>query len=279
MILLHAAEVFAQSPEPDYGNIVFATVGDKNLALDIYLPDGVENPPLLVWVHGGAWRSGSRLEVPPVFVDGGFAVASVDYRLSVETQFPAQVHDIKAAIRFLRANGDKYGFSTNHMAISGSSAGAHLATLVGVTNSHAELEGTVGNYLDMSSDVQAIVSYFGASNLTSILGQSTPHGLGVRKPALDLFIGGQPDVVTDVARLASPVFHVDAGDPPLLLLHGDQDPQMPINQSHELVGIYKQYGLDVRFDVVHGAAHGGPDFYEGEHLENALGFLERTIGK
>jgi acetyl esterase/lipase len=279
MILLHAAEAFAQSPEPDYGNIVFATVGDKSLALDIYLPDGVENPPLLVWVHGGAWRSGSRVEVPPVFVGGGFAVTSVDYRLSPEAQFPAQIHDIKAAIRFLRANGDKYGFSTDQIAISGSSAGAHLAALVGVTNGHSELEGTVGEYQDASSDVQAIVSYFGASNLMSILGQSTPHGLSVRKPALDLFIGGQPDVVTDVARLASPVFHVDAGDPPLLLLHGDQDPQMPINQSHELEGIYKQYGLDVSFDVVHGAAHGGPAFYDGEHLENALVFLERTIGK
>lgn len=278
MVFLHAGEVFAQS-EPDYGNIVFATVGDKNLALDIYLPDGVENPPLLVWVHGGAWRSGSRLEVPLVFVGGGFAVASVDYRLSPEAQFPAQIHDIKAAIRFLRAKSDKYGFSTDQIAISGSSAGAHLAALVGVTNGHSELEGTVGEYQDASSDVQAIVSYFGASNLTSILGQSTPHGLSVRKPALDLFIGGQPDVVTDVARLASPVFHVDAGDPPLLLFHGDQDPQMPINQSHELEGIYKQYGLDVSFDVVHGAAHGGPAFYEGEHLENALGFLERTIGK
>ncbi|MEQ9564595.1 MAG: prolyl oligopeptidase family serine peptidase, partial [Pseudomonadales bacterium] len=85
------------------------------------------------------------------------------------------------------------------------------------------------------------------------------------------------DAVPDIAKLASPVFHVDAGDPPLLLLHGDQDPQMPINQSHELEGIYQRHGLDVSLDVVHGAAHGGPDFYEGNHLINALDFLERTI--
>lgn len=277
MVFFHANQVLAQQQEPDYRDVVFATVGDKTLALDIYLPNASENPPLLVWVHGGAWRSGSKTDVPSVFVEHGFATASVDYRLSPEARFPAQVHDIKAAIRFLRARGEEYGFRTDRIAIAGSSAGAHLAALVGVTNGHAELEGTVGNNLDESSDVQAILSYFGASNLTTILNQSTPHGLSVRKPALDLFLGGQPDAVPDVAKLASPVFHVDTGDPPLLLLHGDQDPQMPINQSHELEGIYRQHGLDASLDVVHGAAHGGPAFYQDNHLINALDFLERTI--
>ena len=277
MIFIFANKAFAQT-EPDDKDVVFATIGEKRLALDIYLPEGVEKPTLLVWVHGGAWRSGDKADVPSVFVGNGFAVVSVDYRLSPEALFPAQAHDIKAAIRFLRAHDEKYGFSTDRIAIAGSSAGAHLAALVGVTNGHAELEGLVGEYLGESSDVQAILSYFAATNLTTILSQSTPHGLSVRKPALDLFIGGQPDEVPEMAKLASPVFHVDAGDPPLLLLHGDQDPQMPINQSHELDGFYQQYDLDVSFDVVHGAAHGGPAFYADEHLENALAFLERTIG-
>ena len=278
MMIFFANQVLAQPREPDYQDVVFATIGEKRLALDIYLPEGVENAPLLVWVHGGAWRSGSKTDVPAVFVENGFATASVDYRLSVEAKFPAQVHDIKAAIRFLRANGKEYGLRTDRIAIAGSSAGAHLAALVGVTNGHPELEGVVGDYADESSDVQAILSYFGASNLTSILRQSTPHGLSVRKPALDLFLGGQPDVVPDMAKLASPLFHVDAGDPPLLLLHGDQDPQMPINQSHEMDGIYQRHDLEVSFDVVHGAAHGGPAFYEDDHLESALSFLGQTIG-
>ena len=214
-----------------------------------------------------------------VFVEHGIATASLDFRLSTEARFPAAVHDIKAAIRFLRANASEYGYRTDRIAISGSSSGGHLAALVGVTNGHTAMEGTVGDHPDQSSDVQAIVSYFGASNLTTILAQSTPHGLNVREPALTLLLGALPESAKELAELASPVFHVDRSDPPLLLVHGDQDPQMPINQAHELEGAYKQLGLDVSLDVVHGAAHGGDAFFSGDHLTRALEFLHRTIGR
>ena len=123
------------------------------------------------------------------------------------------------------------------------------------------------------------MSYFGASNLTTILAQSTPHGLNVREPALTLLLGALPESAKELAELASPVFHVDRSDPPLLLVHGDQDPQIPINQAHELEGAYKQLGLDVSFDVVHGAPHGGTAFFSGDHLTRALEFLHRTIGR
>src|SRR6185295_6825156 len=99
-----------------------------------------------------------------------------------------------------------------------------------------------------SSDIQAIIDYYGASNLTTILAQSTPHGLGVRKPALDLLLGGQPDSLKTIAQLASPVFQIDQNDPPLLILHGDQDPQMPVNQSLEIEGQYKKFKMDVQLD-------------------------------
>jgi dipeptidyl aminopeptidase/acylaminoacyl peptidase len=132
--------------------------------------------------------------------------------------------------------------------------------------------------LSTSSDVQAIVSYFGASNLTTIIAQSTPFGLNVRRPALDRLLGGQPDAVPDLAKLASPVLHVDKGDPPLLLLHGDQDPQMPINQAHELEGAYEKLGLNAQLHVVHGAGHAGSVFYEGQNLRRAVEFLHITIG-
>jgi acetyl esterase/lipase len=277
VICFYSNQAPAQSREPHHRDLVYATIDGKSLGLDIYLPDGIEMPPLLVWVHGGAWRGGNKADIPSVFVENGFATASLDYRLSTEARFPAQVHDIKAAIRFLRAMGSTYGFQTDCIAIAGASAGGHLAALVGVTNGHLALEGEVGSYQNESSDVQAILSFFGASNLTSILRQSTPHGLSVREPALDLLLGAQPEDAIDLAQLASPVFHVDASDPPLLLLHGDQDPQMPINQSHELEGAYEQQGLDVFFDVVHGAAHGGDEFYTGDHLTGVLHFLDRTI--
>lgn len=278
-VLLSPNSLAAQERTPDYPDVVYGSVEGRDLLLDLYLPEGVVAPNLVVWVHGGAWRRGSKDQVPAPFVENGYAVASLDFRLSSEARFPAQVHDIKAAIRFLRGESSRFGFRTNRIAIAGSSSGAHLAALVGVTNRDQTLEGTIGDYLGQSSDVQAIVSYYGASNLTTILSQSTRFGLSVREPALDLFLGAQPDEAREIAEMASPVFHVDADDPPLLLLHGDQDPQMPINQSHELEGAYRLYGLDVQFDVVHGAAHGGAAFYEGEHLTSALQFLARTTGK
>jgi acetyl esterase/lipase len=263
----------------EYKDIVYATVDGKPLALDLYFPAGKKSPALIVWVHGGAWSMYDKKQFPKQLVDSGFALASVDFRQSTDARFPAQVHDIKASIRFLRAKARDYGYRIDRIAIAGASSGGHLAAMVGVTNGDKELEGTVGDYLKESSSVQAIVDYFGASNLTTILAQSTPFGLGVRKPALDKLLGGQPEDVPALAKLASPVFHVDRNDPPLLLLHGDQDPQMPINQSHELQGAYEKLGLDVSLDVVHGAAHAGPMFYEPEHLKRTVAFLQRTIDK
>lgn len=251
----------------------FAAVGDTQLLLDLYLPSS-KPVGVIVWVHGGAWRSGSResVELAPL-AQRGWALASVDYRLSPVARFPAQVHDIKAAIRHLRARGSEYGLPTAPFVIAGSSAGAHLAALVGVSNGVAELEGEVGSERGTSSDVQAIVSLYGASNLHSILEQSTPHGLSVRVPALQLLLGGQPKEQPEVARLASPVAHVNGGDPPLLLLHGDADNQMPIEQSRELAAAYEQQQLRVQLVVIEGAGHGGPAFTDATRLELIDGFL------
>jgi acetyl esterase/lipase len=257
-------------------DIPYAHVGDRILKLDLHIPARKPRSPLIVWVHGGAWRSGSKKEMPlRRLVADGYAVASIDYRLSTEAKFPAQAHDLKAAIRFLRAHGDEYHLPSKKIVIAGDSAGAHLAALVGVSNGNQALEGTLGGDLKASSDVQGIISLYGAANLTTILNQSTPHGLSVRVPALDLLLGDQPNAVPDLARLASPVFHVDRRDPPLLLLHGDQDPQMPINQSHELAGAYEKAGAPVQFIVVHGAAHGGAAFYDAEHTALVAQWLRR----
>ncbi len=267
------------APAREIKDIVYARVDGIDLALDLYLPANVTAPPLIVWVHGGAWSSGDKSGYPEALLNQGFAFASVDFRQTTQARFPAQVHDIKGAIRFLRANSAKYGYAPQRIAISGASSGGHLAALVGVTNGNKALEGNVGGNLGQSSDVQAILDYYGASNLTTILAQSTPYGLSVRKPALDRLLGGQPDAVPELARLASPVLHVDRNDPPLLLLHGDQDPQMPIDQSRELDAAYRKLGLDVDLDVVRGARHGGPEFYAPAHLQRALAFLRRTIGR
>jgi acetyl esterase/lipase len=282
LLLLLPLEASAQAPRVRK-DLVYATVGGRNLALDLYMPVNATAPPLVVWVHEGRWLNGTKANVPPEFVEHGIATASVDFRQSTEARFPAMVHDIKAAIRFLRAKAPEYGYRSDRIAIAGSSSGAHLAALVGVTNGQKDLEGTVGDFGAQSSAVQAIVSYYGASNLMTILAQSTPYGVGVRKPALESLLGALPENARELAKLASPVMHVDKNDPPLLLFHGDQDPQMPINQSYELEGAYQKLGLDVFFDVVHGARHGDDDsepmFFSPARVERAVAFLRRTIGQ
>ena len=198
----------------------------------------------------------------------------MDYRLSTQARFPAQIHDIKAAIRFLRSKASLFDLDAERIAIIGSSAGGHLAALVGVTNGHKALEGRVGDHLDQSSDVSAIVSFYGASNLQSILGQSTEFGLTMRIPALKLLLGDLPEKVPSLAKLASPVAHLDQADPPLLMLHGDADPQMPPAQSEELAKAYK---APVKLITLPGSKHGGSEFYDEDRLKVVAAFLRQAL--
>ncbi|MBN8418355.1 MAG: alpha/beta hydrolase [Verrucomicrobia bacterium] len=270
-LLISAAQADTQA------DIEFAKVGETSLKLDLHRPPG-ESPPLIVYVHGGGWRAGSKEDVPIAdLYDKGFAIASVDYRLSTQAVFPAQVHDIKAAIRFLRANAGLFHINASKIAIIGSSAGGHLAALVGVSNGNPELEGKVGEHLDQSSDVQVIVSYYGASNLETILSQSTPKGRDFRIPALKLLLGDTPDKKQELAKLASPVTHLDKHDPPLLLIHGDADPQMPPQQSQELAQAYESLGLPVTLILLPGSLHGGAEFYDEERTAIVAKFLDKVL--
>ncbi len=254
-------------------DIQYAEIGGSVLKLDLHRA-AMQRGPLIVWIHGGAWRSGSKTDMPlGALVADGVPVASVGYRLSPVARFPAQVHDIKAAIRFLRAQSKSLAIDAKTIVIAGTSAGGHLAALVGLSNGHQELEGNVDAHKTESSAVQGVISFFGGSDLTTILSQSTPHGLKVRMPALDLLLGGQPEQNLELARLASPVHHVDAHDPPLLLFHGDQDNQMPVNQALQLVGAYEKHGRPVRFMILHGSGHGGKEFYDETQLKIVTEFL------
>ncbi len=269
--------LFGQAVEPTHRDVEYAVAEEDSLKLDLYLPENADKPPLVVWVHGGAWRSGSKETMPlGGLLDHGFAIASVNYRLSPVAKFPAQVHDIKAAIRWLRAHSENYGFDAGDIAIAGASAGGHLAALVGVSHGSVELEGEIGDHDEERSEVAAIVDFYGPTNFLTILQQSTPHGLGVRIPALQLLLRAQPEDAPDLAKLASPVFHVDENDPPLLMVHGDQDPQVPINQSHELEGAYQKAGIadSARLVVLHGGKHGGEEFYDAERLSMVAEFLK-----
>lgn len=261
-------------------DIPFARVDGQELLLDLFLPRDVTNPPLVIYLHGGAWRVGDKSEVPSFLAERGFAVASLEFRSSEVARFPANVHDIKAGIRFLRAQAAKYGYRADRIALTGSSSGGHLAALVGTTNGMAELEGEVGEHRRESSSVQAIISWAGASNISTIIEQSTPTGLKLRVPAVQSLLGALPEEVPELARLASPVTHVDRGDPPILLLHGDQDVNVPVNQSLELQGAYRRAGLVAELHIINGVGHTArPFFGPGEAQEIAVEFLERTIGR
>ncbi len=257
-------------------DIEYASVDGRSLKLDLHLPptDVPLQSPLLVYIHGGAWRAGDKSDMPlGKLVAQGFAVASVDYRLSTEARFPAPIHDLKAAIRFLRAEASTYHLDATRVVVVGSSAGGHLAALVGVTNGVKELEGNVGAHLKESSAVQGIISLFGASNLQTILAQSTPKGLAMRVPALQLLLGAQPEQVPELAKLASPVAHVDANDPPLLLIHGDEDPQMPFQQAQELLHAYESAKLSAKLEVISHGKHGGAEFYDDPRIALMADFL------
>jgi acetyl esterase/lipase len=287
IFLGHAAAAEPNEPRV-FRDVEYARVGDASLKLDLYLPsprdltteagEAATTHPLIMWVHGGAWRSGSKADVPILpLVQRGFAIASVDYRLSPVAKFPAQALDLHAAIRFLRANADAYGVDPKRVAIAGSSAGGHLAALVGVSGDVEELMGMQEVSGESDSHIGAIVSFYGASNFKSILSQSTEHGLSVRVPALKLLLGGLPDEELRLARLASPVAHVDANDPPMLWIHGDADPQMPYAQAIEMRNAYLKADLQVDLVAVKGGLHGGEGFYDDAMLKRVAEFLERHL--
>jgi acetyl esterase/lipase len=271
--------------DPTQKDVRYATVDGQPLRLDFYAPEmQIPERPLIIWVHGGAWRSGTKANVPLVSLrKRGFAIASIEYRLSPVAKFPAQIHDIKAAVRYLRSQAERFDVAPDKFILAGSSAGGHLAVLAAVTEGIAELDPPDNIKIESAGprpsreQVQAVVSFFGAGNLQTILSQSTPFGLEVRVPALKLLLGGLPDEVPALARLASPVLHVDSRDPPLWLFHGDQDPQMPINQSHELVGAYNRHAVQVKFEVVHGGAHGGEGFFTDPQLNRLADDLLVTL--
>lgn len=250
----------------------------KELKLDLYQPTAIKSPtPLIIWVHGGAWSGGTKKEMPLTdLLEKGVAIASVDYRLSGTAPFPANVHDLKAAVRYLRANAAKWNCDPSRFIIAGASAGGHLAALTGLSHGDAELEGKVGDFLDTSSDVQGIISFYGASDLTQILAQSTASGRKMREPALTRLLGGPIAEKAELARLASPIFHLDVKDPPILLFHGDRDPQMPYQQSLDLHAACKVMSLNCQFITIGGGVHGGAEFFKNDRLGEVLGFVEKV---
>ena len=201
-------------------DLEYASVDGESLRLDLYLPEKSETkPPLLVWIHGGGWTKGSKSGITPIFIrltGEGYATASIDYRLEGLVSHPKQIHDCKGAIRWLRANADKYGYDVTRIGVGGGSAGGHLVLLLGMSSGVEELEGDVGGNRDQSSQVHAVVDLFG------------PSALGLFADASERF---RYNKTPELLKSASPVTYLSKDDPPLLIFHGDKDQVVPLGQS------------------------------------------------
>ncbi|MCA9247382.1 MAG: alpha/beta hydrolase fold domain-containing protein [Planctomycetales bacterium] len=257
-------------------DLEFAQVDGQSLKLDLYLPEA-EQPHLVVWIHGGGWRSGSKANCPLSWLaEHGYAVASISYRLSGVAKFPAQIHDCKGAVRWLRANAAKFGYRSDAIAVAGSSAGGHLAALMGTSADVKELEGDIGGHLDQSSRVAAVIDFYGATDF-ELRSQTQAHKTEIEGAVVYELLGGPVTKNLALARLASAATHVTADDPPFLAFHGDKDNKVLLNQSQRIEQVYRDAKLPLDLHVLAGSGHGGSEFYIGERRELMRAFLDQHL--
>ena len=259
-----------------YRDVAYVTDGHERQKLDLYVPDTGENLPLLIWVHGGAWRGGDKTHYnPKEYLKAGYAGASINYRLSQHAVFPAQIEDVKAAVRWLRANAETYRLDPNRFAAWGSSAGGHLVAMLGTTGDVAEFE--VGENLEVSSRIQAVVDYFGPTDFLQMDAQSLPDGLvhdAPDSPESQLVGGPIQEHKERVAR-ANPITYVSEDDSPILIIHGDQDKLVPYHQSVLLHDALEEAGIPVTLYRVEGGGHGW--FRDPKVPELTKTFLEKHL--
>lgn len=266
-------------------------VGFRRLSMDVWLPRKAAETavPIVVWIHGGAFQLGDRRELPPTFApdsvfrllnEAGIACATVDYRHSLEAPFPAQLHDIKAAVRYLRQHADVLGIDAERIGAWGESAGGHLAALLGLTGSREDLEGGLG-VQGHSSSVCAVVDFYGVSSLNDMppmtaasdfmgpaLLAAVPEGTSLQPETM--LVGGAADPA--LLGAASPVSYVTADAASFLLIHGDKDSLVPHYQSELLADVLAQAGVPHELITIEGADH--CFFFAEDQLD---GILETSV--
>jgi len=239
-------------------DLPYVTNGHERQKLDLYLPKTEKKLPLIIWIHGGAWLAGSKDGgVPLAYLADGYAIASINYRLSQHAIFPAQIEDCKAAVRWLRANAKKYNLDLNSFAAWGPSAGGHLVAMLGTTGDIKAFD--VGGHLKVSSRVQAVVDYFGPTDLLQMDDHRLPDGMVHNTPDSpeSQLIGGHIQENKEKVAKANPITYVTKDDAPFLIVHGDKDPLVAHHQSELLEAALRKTGVPVSFYTVKGAGHGG----------------------
>lgn len=289
--LLLVGNVIAQ---PTWSDVNYAN-NDGNIRhnLDIYLPDSGTSPfPVVVYVHGGGWQSGSKENVGQItpIVDEGYALVSINYRLSAEAIFPAQINDCKAAIRWMRANATTYNLDVSRIGVIGTSAGAHLVALLGtsgdITNHTVgdvtmDIEGDVGGNLSFSSRVQAVSDWFGPTDFLKM--NDFPGNIDHDAPDSpeSKFIGGPIQDNPDKCALADPITYASNDDAPFLMIHGTADMTVPYNQSEllyqALQPLFDSVGTEIALHPVDGAGHGLGSTMSAETFDMMVEFFNRNI--
>ncbi len=290
ILAITASFASAQTPPPPnrlppgvqaHRDLAYVESGHERHRLDLYLPAKNEGLlPLIIWVHGGGWMNGSKDGCPPLragYLEKGYAVASINYRLSGHAIFPAQIEDCKAAIRWLRAHAQEYHLDPAQFGVWGSSAGGHLVALLGTSGDVKAFD--TGAHLDQSSRVQAVCDYYGPTDFAVHV--TTP---GYERHASESspeskLLGGAIMENKDKAAKANPITYVTPDDPPFLIVHGDKDATVPLNQSQLLFDALKKSGVSAHFHTIHGAGHGGPGFGGTEVDGMVAKFFEERLQK
>jgi acetyl esterase/lipase len=286
LLLALTSLTLAQAPPPRLPegakalrDLAYVEGGHERQKLDLYLPAKAEGAlPVIIWVHGGGWQAGSKDQCLPLrsgYLERGYAVASIGYRLSSHAVFPAQIEDCKAAIRWLRAHAKDYSLDPQRFGVWGSSAGGHLVALIGSSGDVKDFD--VGANLDQSSRVQAVCDFYGPTDFTVFV--TTP---GYESHATDSspeakLIGGAVMQNKDKAARVNSIAYVSKDDPPFLIVHGDKDPTVPINQSQLLFEALKRTGVSAHFHTIHGAGHGGPGFAGKDIDEMVAAFFDARL--
>jgi acetyl esterase/lipase len=264
------------NPPQIFPDIEYRRIGDKSLTLDLYSQPQDEPLPMVIWVHGGAWRMGENKQPPavPLLTYQGFAVASITYRLSQEALFPAQIQDCKAAVRWLRAYARQYNLNPDKIGAWGASAGGHLVSLLGLAANVPAFE--EGDHLDYSSQVQAVCDWYGPTDFLQMDSQALA-GSPLLHDAADSpesqLVGGPIQENRDKAAEANPITYITREHPPFLIMHGAQDPLVPFHQSQLLAQALTAAGVPVTFMPVIGAGHGGEGFRQPALLQQVVEFF------
>ena len=252
-------------------NVRYGDAGKRPLRLDLYSPKVLAQPvPGLIFIHGGGWKHGKKEDYRPyglTFAQKGYVVASVQYRLSGEARYPAAIHDVKAAVRWMRSHAESIGVDPDRIGVAGGSAGGHLAMMLGYTSGVSTFDGNSGHE-GVSSRVQAVVNIYGPTDLTTEFARQRSSGSLLRG-----FFGGTYDEKSSLYEQASPIRYVTPDDPPTLVLHGTIDDVVPINQADLLAAKLQETGVPYIYDRLPGWPHAMDLAYPVN--ERCVWFMER----